>query len=251
MGLAAEWHPAHAECARPGGCTHSALTRPPACRRSHPLLRPQELPADAARELALNCCLNSKAFLIEGGPSLLSFVGNRTECALLVMVRKWGTDYKQVRGQAASKGPGHLDQQDRQLCAHGRRSRARRACMCLTAAPCDQPPDTRRVGGARAGGVWLHLGTQDGQRAGGCRGRLALWLGILQRLKAISAPQRARPCSGGASDSRSPALPLAPRMAPPRCGTARTRCGCTTRARRSGCCGCARPCWTSTATACP
>jgi magnesium-transporting ATPase (P-type) len=58
---------------------------------------PQELPADLVRELGLNCCLNSKAFLIEGGPSLVSFVGNRTECALLMMVRKWGTDYRLVR----------------------------------------------------------------------------------------------------------------------------------------------------------
>jgi Ca2+-transporting ATPase len=59
-----------------------------------------------ARELAANCALNSKAFLIEHGPDLpLEFVGNRTECALLALaLRKWGVDYKPLRNEAEERG---------------------------------------------------------------------------------------------------------------------------------------------------
>jgi P-type Ca2+ transporter type 2C len=59
-----------------------------------------------ARELAANCALNSKAFLIENGPDLpLEFVGNRTECALLALaLRKWGVDYKALRSEVEEKG---------------------------------------------------------------------------------------------------------------------------------------------------
>lgn len=68
----------------------------------------EELPTsgDFARELAANCALNSKAFLIEHGPDLpLEFVGNRTECALLALaLRKWGVDYKALRSEAEEKG---------------------------------------------------------------------------------------------------------------------------------------------------
>ncbi|KIY91478.1 Plasma membrane calcium-transporting ATPase [Monoraphidium neglectum] len=55
----------------------------------------EELRADLAEDLALNCALNSKAHLLEGGADLMTFVGNRTECALLMMARRWGVDYKQ------------------------------------------------------------------------------------------------------------------------------------------------------------
>jgi hypothetical protein len=35
--------------------------------------------------------------MVEEGTSKVDFVGNRTECALLVMVRNWGQDYRQLR----------------------------------------------------------------------------------------------------------------------------------------------------------
>lgn len=59
----------------------------------------EELPPELLEELSLNCALNSKAFLIETGPDLVSFVGNRTECALLMLARKWGVDYTKVRNE--------------------------------------------------------------------------------------------------------------------------------------------------------
>lgn len=49
--------------------------------------------------LELNFALNSKAFLIEHASDLVEFVGNRTECALLMLGRKWGADYKALRDQ--------------------------------------------------------------------------------------------------------------------------------------------------------
>jgi hypothetical protein len=49
--------------------------------------------------LELNFALNSKAFLIEHSSDLVEFVGNRTECALLMLGRKWGADYKALRDQ--------------------------------------------------------------------------------------------------------------------------------------------------------
>lgn len=57
---------------------------------------PQELRPELMTELAHNNSLNSKAFLIEHGDLPLEFVGNRTECALLVLTKKWGIDYKRV-----------------------------------------------------------------------------------------------------------------------------------------------------------
>lgn len=41
--------------------------------------------------------VNSKAMLLEGAQGRVEFVGNRTECALLMMIRNWGCNYKQVR----------------------------------------------------------------------------------------------------------------------------------------------------------
>jgi hypothetical protein len=64
-----------------------------------PLLHPalQELRPELIQELAYNNALNSKAFLIEHPDLPIEFVGNRTECALLMLTKKWGVDYKQVR----------------------------------------------------------------------------------------------------------------------------------------------------------
>jgi hypothetical protein len=60
----------------------------------HPAL--QELRPELIQELAYNNSLNSKAFLIEHADLPIEFVGNRTECALLMLTKKWGVDYKQV-----------------------------------------------------------------------------------------------------------------------------------------------------------
>ncbi|PNW74900.1 hypothetical protein CHLRE_12g505350v5 [Chlamydomonas reinhardtii] len=57
---------------------------------------PSELPREVCDELKLNCALNSKAFVIEAGPKV-DFVGNRTECALLMMIKTWGCTYTAVR----------------------------------------------------------------------------------------------------------------------------------------------------------
>lgn len=62
----------------------------------------QELRPDLLQELSLNACLNGKAFLIEHG-ELLEFVGNRTECALLVLARKWGINYQKVRASVCGR----------------------------------------------------------------------------------------------------------------------------------------------------
>ncbi|KAI7841822.1 hypothetical protein COHA_004351 [Chlorella ohadii] len=58
-----------------------------------------QLPAAAAEEVVLNAALNSKAFLItDEKTGKIDFVGNRTECALLLMLQKnWGQDYKALR----------------------------------------------------------------------------------------------------------------------------------------------------------
>lgn len=62
----------------------------------------QELRPELLQELALNCALNSKAHLIEAAPDLVTFIGNRTECALLMLARKWGFNYTQVRPAATN-----------------------------------------------------------------------------------------------------------------------------------------------------
>jgi hypothetical protein len=38
-----------------------------------------------------------QAFLVDHEDGEVEFVGNRTECALLVLARKWGQDYKALR----------------------------------------------------------------------------------------------------------------------------------------------------------
>ncbi|WIA22054.1 hypothetical protein OEZ85_004399 [Tetradesmus obliquus] len=63
----------------------------------------EELRPELIQELAHNNALNSKAFLIEHADLPIEFVGNRTECALLMLTKKWGIDYKQVREDYASR----------------------------------------------------------------------------------------------------------------------------------------------------
>eukprot|EP00878_Enallax_costatus_P010039 GHUV01010478.1.p1 GENE.GHUV01010478.1~~GHUV01010478.1.p1 ORF type:complete len:1008 (+),score=247.34 GHUV01010478.1:318-3341(+) len=49
--------------------------------------------------LELGIALNSTASLTEHGRDLVTFVGNRTECALLMLGRKWGANYQRIRDQ--------------------------------------------------------------------------------------------------------------------------------------------------------
>jgi len=58
---------------------------------------PEALPREAVVALGVNVAMTSKAFLIENEDGTTGFVGNRTECALLIMCRKWGIDYKAER----------------------------------------------------------------------------------------------------------------------------------------------------------
>ena len=57
----------------------------------------EELPAPWGDEIVRNCSLNSKAFLTENENGTIGFVGNRTECALLLMTKGWGDSYREVR----------------------------------------------------------------------------------------------------------------------------------------------------------
>jgi Ca2+-transporting ATPase len=58
---------------------------------------PADLPGPWKDEIVRNCALNSKAFLVENENGTVGFVGNRTECALLLMVRSWGEKYREIR----------------------------------------------------------------------------------------------------------------------------------------------------------
>lgn len=61
------------------------------------------LPAPVLGEIVNNICLNSKAFYIEEAGKKTEFVGNRTECALLMLSqREWSMPYEAVRKQHAS-----------------------------------------------------------------------------------------------------------------------------------------------------
>ena len=64
-----------------------------------------ELGAALLEELALNFALNSKAHLIVDAPppAPVGFVGNRTECALLALARRWGFDYGALRAEWAPR----------------------------------------------------------------------------------------------------------------------------------------------------
>ena len=53
---------------------------------------------EAMREqLVKGISVNSKAMLIDAPQGRVDFVGNRTECAMLMMIKNWGANYKSVR----------------------------------------------------------------------------------------------------------------------------------------------------------
>ncbi|KAG2435667.1 hypothetical protein HXX76_006868 [Chlamydomonas incerta] len=58
---------------------------------------PSALGSHVLELLKWNCAMNNKAFLVDQESGVTDFVGNRTECALLVLLRKLGFDYKQLR----------------------------------------------------------------------------------------------------------------------------------------------------------
>ncbi|GLC40623.1 hypothetical protein PLESTM_001094100 [Pleodorina starrii] len=60
---------------------------------------PEQLNPSLLNLLKNNCALNNKAFLVDQENGTIDFVGNRTECALLVLLRKLGIDYKTVRDE--------------------------------------------------------------------------------------------------------------------------------------------------------
>ncbi|MEW5311473.1 MAG: hypothetical protein WDW38_003186 [Sanguina aurantia] len=62
-----------------------------------------ELPPDLMNEIKLNIALSSKAFLIDQPNGSVEFVGNRTECALLMLLRVWKMDYAEVRKAWAAR----------------------------------------------------------------------------------------------------------------------------------------------------
>lgn len=58
----------------------------------------ESLPPNVAEAIKDNICLNSKAFYIEEPGKKTEFVGNRTECALLMLCdRDFGVPYDSVR----------------------------------------------------------------------------------------------------------------------------------------------------------
>jgi len=62
-----------------------------------------ELSKELMDNLRINTSLNSKAFLVDsekGGR--IGYIGSSTECALLLALRTWGFDYKEVRAQHES-----------------------------------------------------------------------------------------------------------------------------------------------------
>ena len=56
-----------------------------------------DLPQMVREHLELNIALNSKAFLIEQEDGSTDLVGNRTEGALLMLLKSWGRSYKTAR----------------------------------------------------------------------------------------------------------------------------------------------------------
>ncbi|KAK9865493.1 hypothetical protein WJX84_011923 [Apatococcus fuscideae] len=57
----------------------------------------EELPEAARHPIAANIAVNSKAFLVTSSRGELELVGNRTECALLILLKGWGKDYTLMR----------------------------------------------------------------------------------------------------------------------------------------------------------
>ena len=58
-----------------------------------------QLPESVRQHLDLNVAMNSKAFLIEKQDGSTDLVGNRTEGALLIMLKNWGGNYKSTRSE--------------------------------------------------------------------------------------------------------------------------------------------------------
>lgn len=58
-----------------------------------------DLPQPVREHLELNIAMNSKAFLIEQEDGSTDLVGNRTEGALLILLKNWGRSYKAVRAE--------------------------------------------------------------------------------------------------------------------------------------------------------
>ena len=56
-----------------------------------------DLPQSVREHLELNIAMNSKAFLIEQEDGSTDLVGNRTEGALLMLLKSWGCSYKTAR----------------------------------------------------------------------------------------------------------------------------------------------------------
>ncbi|CAK0781476.1 hypothetical protein CVIRNUC_005383 [Coccomyxa viridis] len=56
-----------------------------------------EMPKELQSAIEINSSMNSKAFLIEHDANAVEFMGNRTECALLMLLRGWGLRYEAVR----------------------------------------------------------------------------------------------------------------------------------------------------------
>ena len=56
-----------------------------------------DLPQSVQEHLELNIAMNSKAFLIEQEDGSTDLVGNRTEGALLMLLKSWGRSYKTAR----------------------------------------------------------------------------------------------------------------------------------------------------------
>lgn len=48
-------------------------------------------------------CVSPQAFLIDQPNGAVEFVGNRTECALLMLLRLWKMDYAEVRKAWAAR----------------------------------------------------------------------------------------------------------------------------------------------------
>ena len=57
------------------------------------------LPQSVREHLELNIAMNSKAFLIEKEDGSTDLVGNRTEGALLMLLKNWGRSYKTARSE--------------------------------------------------------------------------------------------------------------------------------------------------------
>ena len=63
------------------------------------------VPEHFVRSIAVNASINSKAFLAPPDEKgVVGFVGNRTECALLVMLKAWDVDYAVLREEYQQTG---------------------------------------------------------------------------------------------------------------------------------------------------